>query len=232
MICTSKCTIFQGLHQYLTYIREVFIIFNNNFPKDFTQALYRKGGNNTVKMAEIKSAIELAMEKTKNLVIDPREREAMAMKEIEDRVKAVLRRHTEGMIDHDDAAKELGTIPAENTLKRAIIVDNLVEEFDVHKDNDRLFAFFHAIGIDLPRSIRDEFEVLNRNFREEVSSRKNIILKEIMDVLSGLHITGSAIEPNLDAWDEWQEEIRRTSNIFEKRIDAIKDKVKATSKSE
>jgi hypothetical protein len=33
-------------------------------------------------MAEIKSAIELAMEKTRNLVVDSKEREAMAIKDI------------------------------------------------------------------------------------------------------------------------------------------------------
>jgi hypothetical protein len=189
------------------------------------------GGLRTGKMAEIKSAIELAMEKTKNLIIDPREREAMAIKEIEDKVKAVLRRFTEEMIDHEDAAKELSKIQAGRILKRTIIIDNLVDEFDVHKDNERLFALFHATEVDLPQAIRSEFEKLNKKFREEVGDREMAIRKRIMDILSGLGITGSAIEPNLDAWEEWHEEIRRTSNIFEKRIQALKDEVKATSKS-
>ena len=61
------------------------------------------GGLKTGKMAEIKSAIELAMEKTKNLVIDSKEREEMAVKEIEDKVKAVIRRFMEEMIDHVDS---------------------------------------------------------------------------------------------------------------------------------
>jgi hypothetical protein len=182
-------------------------------------------------MAEIKSAIELAMEKTKNLVIDPKEREAMAIKEIEDKVKAVLRRYTEEMIDHEDAAKELSKIQADMILKRTIIIDSLVDEFDVHKDNERLFALFHATEIDLPQAIRGEFEKLNKKFREEVGDREIVIQKRIMDILAGLDITGSAIEPNLDAWEEWHEEIRRTSNIFEKRIQELKDKAKATSKS-
>jgi len=182
-------------------------------------------------MAEIKSAIELAMEKTKNLVIDPKERESMAIKEIEDRIKAVLRRYAEAMIDHKDAAKELEKIQTDRVLKRAIIIDNLVEEFDVHKDNERLFTLFHAAGIDLPQAIRNDFETLNSRFREEVESRETVIRKNIKDILAELNITGSAIEPNLDAWEEWHEEVRRTGAIFEKRIEELKDKVKATTKN-
>jgi hypothetical protein len=189
------------------------------------------GGLKTGKMAEIKSAIELAMEKTKNLVIDSKEREEMAVKEIEDKVKAVIRRFTEEMIDHEDAAKELNKIQADSALKRTIIINNLVDQFDVHKDNERLFALFHALEIDLPQTIRGEFEKLNEKFREEVGDREVAIQKRIKDILAGLDITGSAIEPNLDAWEEWHEEIKRTSNIFEKRIEELKDKVKASSKS-
>jgi hypothetical protein len=189
------------------------------------------GGLKTGKMAEIKSAIELAMEKTKNLVIDSKEREEMAVKEIEDKVKAVIRRFTEEMIDHEDAAKELNKIQADGALKRTIIINSLVDQFDVHKDNKRLFTLFHALEIDLPQTIRGEFEKLNGKFREEVGDREMTIRKKIKDILAGLDITGSAIEPNLDAWEEWHEEIRRTSNFFEKRIEELKDKVKASSKS-
>ena len=182
-------------------------------------------------MAEIKSAIELAMEKTKNLVIDPKEREAMAIKEIEDKVKAVLRRFTEEMVDHEDAAKELNKIQADRIVKKTIIIDNLVEEFDVHKDNERLFALFHDAEIPLPQSIRSEFEKLHTMFREEAGTRETVARKRIRDILSGSGITGDAIEPNLDAWEEWHEEIEQTGNIFEKKIKELKDKVKVISKS-
>lgn len=182
-------------------------------------------------MAEIKSAIELAMEKTKNLVIDPKEREEMAVKELEAKIRAVIRRFAEEMIDHEIAAKELSKIQADSALKRAIIVHNLVDQFDVHKDNERLFALFRALEMDLPQTIRSEFEKLNVKFREEVGEREMAIRKRIKDILTGLNITGSAIEPNLDAWEEWHEEIRRTSNIFEKKIEELKDKVKSSSKN-
>jgi hypothetical protein len=226
----------------LTCIPEVFIIFAivrrerpsydeaDKFPEGFIREFCNAREEWNGKMAEIKSAIELAMEKTKNLVIDPKEREEMVIKEIEDRIKAVLRRYAESMIGHEDAAKELERIQSDRVLKRAIIIDNLVEEFDAHKDNKRLFDLFHALGIDLPQSIRNEFETINNKFREEMKSRETVIRKNIKDVLTELNITGSAIEPNLDAWEEWHEEVRRTNTVFGKKIEELKNKVKATTK--
>jgi homospermidine synthase len=182
-------------------------------------------------MAEIKSAIELAMEKTRDLVVDSKEREAMAIKDIEDKVKAVLRRYMEEMVDDEDAAKELNKINADLALKRTLIVDTVVEGFDVHKNNERLLALMYAAGIELPETIRSELETLNKAFREDVEARKMVIRERIRDNLAESGIAGSGIEPNLVAWDEWQEEVEKAGNAFKKRMEELKDKIKATKRN-
>jgi hypothetical protein len=61
-------------------------------------------------MAVIKSAIELAMERTKNLVLGDEEKKALAAKETEGRLKAAFLRYVEGITDKDDVEKELERI--------------------------------------------------------------------------------------------------------------------------
>jgi hypothetical protein len=158
-------------------------------------------------MAEIKSAIELAMEKTRNLVVDSKEREAMAIKDIEDKVKTVLRRYMEE------------------------IVGAVVEEFDVRKNNEPLLALMYAAGLELPETIRRDLETLNRTFREEVEARKMVTQERIRDNLAESGITGRGIEPNLVAWDEWREEVEKAGNAFKKRMEELKDKIKATNRN-
>jgi len=182
-------------------------------------------------MAEIKSAIELAMEKTKNLVVDSEEREAMAIKEVEDKIKAVLRRYMEEMVDDEEAAKELNKINADPVLKRTLIVDAVVEEFDLRKNNERLLTLIYTAGIELPETIRSELEALNETFREEVEARKMIIQERIRDNLTQSGIGGSGIEPNLVAWDEWHEEVEKAGNAFRERMEELKDKIKATARN-
>ena len=63
-------------------------------------------------MAKIKSAIELAMEKTKNLVMDQKEKEEFERRGLEDKLRAVMRRFLEGMTDREEFMAELGGLKA------------------------------------------------------------------------------------------------------------------------
>ena len=182
-------------------------------------------------MAEIKSAIELAMERTRGLVVSSKEREAMATKELEDKIKAVLRRYIEEMIDADNASKELKRINADEKIKKAVITETLVEEFELHKNNERLLALFNAAGIEMPQSLRDELEKLYKAFQEEVKTRGVASRKRITDRLEGIGIWGSAIELNLDAWEEWHEELEKAGDVFKKNMEAFKEKVKVSNRS-
>jgi len=183
-------------------------------------------------MAEIKSAIELAMERTRGLVVSSKEREAMAAKELEDRVKAVLRRYIEEMVDADNASKELGRINADEKLKRSVITNALVEEFELHKNNERLFALFNAAGIEMPQSLREELEKLYKAFQEEVKTREVASRKRIGERLDGIGISGSAVEINLDAWEEWREEVEKAGDVFKKNMESLKEQVKASNRSQ
>jgi len=182
-------------------------------------------------MAEIKSAIELAMEKTKDLLTDPREREAMAIKEVEDKVKAVLRRFSEEMIGYEDAARELVKIQADEGLKRNIIVDNLVDEFDVQKNNERLLPLFHSVGIELPKPVLREIEMLNRRFREELEAREAVVRERIRNNLAEAGIRGDGIEPNLSVWREWSEEAELVGKVFTARMKELKDSIRSKNRA-
>ncbi len=133
------------------------------------------------------------------------------------------------MTDQKEAAKELEKIQTDSVLKRAIIIDNLVKSLTLIKISNDCLPF-SCRRYRLTAAIRNEFEILNSKFREEMGSRETVIRKNIKDVLAELNITGNAIEPNLDAWEEWHEEVRRTGAVFEKKIEELKNKVKATTK--
>lgn len=179
-------------------------------------------------MAEIKSAIELAMEKTKDLVIGKEERDAMVAKEIETRVGGVVRRYMEEMISRDDVKREMDGIKADKRLKYSSLLDALIEEFDVRESNDRLFSLFDFAGLGIQEVLRDEFETLRKDFQAEMEKKETIIRERIEGNLTALGIAGDGIEPNLTAWDEWQEATAEAGNAFKSRMEVWKEKVKAS----
>lgn len=179
-------------------------------------------------MAEIKSAIELAMEKTKGLVIDKEERDAIAAKELQMRISAVVRRYMEEMIGGEDVKREIEGIKADKKLKYSVLLDALIQEFDVKESNERLFDLFALAGLGVQKTLRDEFELLRRGFRAEMGERELTIGERIRNNLAALGIAGNGVEPNLRAWNEWQEGIEEAGNVFRSHMKEWKEKVKAS----
>ena len=97
-------------------------------------------------MAKIKSAIELAMERTKNLVMDEKEKEEFARRGLEDRLRAIMRRFLEGMIGREELLTELGGMKAGKREKRLLLIDLVLEEFSLPGDKERLFDLLELVG--------------------------------------------------------------------------------------
>ncbi|HOE18253.1 MAG TPA: hypothetical protein PLX02_11665 [Syntrophorhabdaceae bacterium] len=176
-------------------------------------------------MAEIKSAIELAMEKTKGMGMDERERESFARKDIENRIRAILRRYYEEMTDSEGVQKELGAIEGDPEMKKGVLFDLLIEGFDVKGDNDKIFSLFHLAGIGLDKRLGAELEELQRGFAREMEKRKMIIGSRIEDKLKKVGIGGNGVEPNIEAWDEWQEAVDDVAHAFSERLEEWKKRL-------
>lgn len=179
-------------------------------------------------MAEIKSAIELAMEKTKNLIMDEEERRLSALRDTENKIRATLRRYLEGMTEKDDVKKEMEEIKGDEGLKRSLLMDLLIEEFDIGSDNTRLLELFYIINGGLKESLKKELATLQNKFKEEMEKRGMIIRERIAGRLREMGITGDGVEPNIEEWDEWKEGLEESGAVFKKRIVEWKDKLTQT----
>ncbi|OPY64862.1 MAG: hypothetical protein A4E57_03404 [Syntrophorhabdaceae bacterium PtaU1.Bin034] len=176
-------------------------------------------------MAEIKSAIEIAMERTKNLVMDEKEKKEFAQKDLTDRLRAIERRFLEGIIEPEEFLAEYKNIQAEKSQKRRILVDLLVEEFNASVENERLFQLLEIMGDEAGGGLGDEARLLKSAFQKELEARLSGIKESILGRLSSMGISGSSIEPNVTEWDEWKNALQETGSVCRKRLYEWKDKV-------
>jgi len=180
-------------------------------------------------MSEIKSAIELAMEKTKSLIMNDEEKKIYAIEEMANRIRALLRRYIEGMVKKEDIAEELAGIQGDDAAKQSVFVDVLIEEFDMQGEKMKLVDLFEFAGIGLTDLLRVELETLRGRFEEQLERKEIVARKDIIDSLEKRGISGDAIELNLEEWNEWNQMIEETMNIFKKRISEWKSKLKAAN---
>jgi hypothetical protein len=178
----------------------------------------------------IKSATELAMERTKGLVMDEEERKSLALKETENKVKAVVKRYLEGIIENNGVDKEIARIDADEGLKKSIMIDRLIDEFDISSNNKRLFDLINGICEGFGEPSKHEMEMMQKDFFEETGKSEVTVREKVINRLGEMGISGSGAEPNIQAWDEWNKRAEEAGRAFKDRMIEWKKRLKAADK--
>lgn len=177
-------------------------------------------------MGEIKSAIELAMERTKGLVMDDKEKQEAAAKELALRVGGLLRRYFEDMIDWDNFRKEYAKLEGKNTQKNELLIDLALGEFDLADVNDKVFEILSFVGGDVDDNLRKEIDTLQHEFHEKTRAEVEGVTRNITARLQKMGISGDGVEPNITEWDEWKSAVEQTKSLFKKRLAEWKNRIR------
>ena len=179
-------------------------------------------------MGEIKSAIELAMERTKGLVMDEREKEQSLIQDAENRIRALVRRFLDDAIDFGEFRNQYDKIELKENAKQTLLVDIVVDGFDVGGDA-RSFDLLRVAERKLDSRLIAELDGFQRDFSKALEKNRAEVRKRILKRLKGVGISGSALEPNLESWDEWSDAAAETKQAFGSRLARWKEKVKAVT---
>ncbi len=175
-------------------------------------------------MANIKSAIELAMERTKHLVMDEKEKEEFARRGLEEKLRATMRRFLEGMTGREELLAELGGMKAGKREKRLLLIDMVLEEFDLSGDKEKLFDLLELVGEEAGGGLAGDARKLKERFRDELKANVADVRAEIMKRLGRMGISGTSLEPNSEEWEEWKDAAQKTGNLFKKWLHEWKNK--------
>ena len=176
-------------------------------------------------MGEIKSTLDLVMEKTKNLSLSDEERQGQKNKEIESRIRGLLQKFNDQALNIDNLRSEYQKLQKDYDLSaNAPLIKEIYRQIELGKDNHawfELLAQFKVADIEGITSVLYEFdEVIDAAARE-----RSKILK---DKLAEAHfISGPAVAPNLEADKAWQEQAGEIRAKFEPLLTQAKTKLLA-----
>jgi len=176
-------------------------------------------------VAEIKSAIQLAMEKTRGLVMDDKEKKSLAVKELAGNVKVIFRRYREGLSDDDEATTQLDALECDNALRRKIVLDLLDDEFESTDDIPAMERLISFIGFVIDETSHKELKLLEKAYLEEREKMKAGIRSHVTEELASSGISGDSVEVNVEAWPKWQEASLDVRAAFKRQIGKWKEKI-------
>lgn len=167
-------------------------------------------------MGEIKSTLDLVMEKTRNLTLSSEEKAEQKYDEIHKQVKGFLLKYQDQVINKHHLKKEMDALRKNHgSMADDILLRELLGTLKLDLDNDAHLNLLHefcAANIHELKTIFKEFKELMLL----TGQKRILLLKE--DLAANDFISGSAVLPNLEVDKVWQADVQKTKEIFEKRL--------------
>jgi hypothetical protein len=174
-------------------------------------------------MGEIKSTLDLVMEKTKNMSLSSEERQAQKMQEIESRIRGLLQKFKDQALNVDNFKAEYQKLQKDSDLSgNALLIKEICGQIELGADNHawvELLAQIKVADIDSVTSVLHEFDEVI----DAAAQKQSEILRE---KLANAHsISGSAVVPNLEADKAWQENAGQIRAKFEALLNQAKTRL-------
>ncbi len=173
-------------------------------------------------MAEIKSAVELAMERTKGLRLSHEEMEKMKEEEIQAKAVSLVNRYLEVDFHLREVEKELAKFnPQQRKHLEQLFLQNLIEAINLDRDNALLLQGLEAF---LPtaawpvKKINDLLQKYQEKKKDEFRKTETDLLAK----LERLGISGSAVHPKVEGSREWEQAMVGFKPGFEEALKRLK----------
>ncbi len=170
-------------------------------------------------MAEIKSTLDIIMEKAKKFSVTEEEKQGFKRQELEGKIKGLVQKALNGILDSERFQVEVTALQAKDKdLVDQILKDEVVARIEVEVNSETLLKILENTAgsekIAVKKTLAD--------FAMKTAKQKGSRRKALLEGFKKKGISGSAVVPNVDGDPEWarfrlemrrqlQEEIRKIS---------------------
>jgi len=170
-------------------------------------------------MGEIKSTLELAMERTKDLVMTREEREELARKEDETRIQAAVRKLLDGELRPAELAEQIARLEGERPAFpwRDTAYRGLAKALVPGENEAVVLDGLRALGF--PRA--EELAKLVSEALVESAQIRAGASERLLATLAAGGIRGSAVVANPEMDFIWQQQKEQVTDVFEVRRDRL-----------
>ena len=174
-------------------------------------------------MAEIKSTLDLVMERTKNLTLTSTEKQAQKDKENENRIKGLVQKLLDGLLTKNQLTKEYERLKKEADLSGdKLLADEVLTRLDPGQDTQILLEILEeCCGLEAT-----SFQVIIDDYHKAYNQAARKRTVQLKEHLARQHaISGSAVLPNLETDEEWQRQVREMRNGLEDSLSQAQDRI-------
>jgi len=171
-------------------------------------------------MGEIRSTLDIIMEKTKGLTMSEEEKRAFKEEEMAGKVKGLMQKFLDKILDMDQLKREVAGLGGKggNMVKR-LVREESVSRIEPEGDNEPLFRVLEEVTGSDTDSFRESF----KEFEQRLDQKKGDREKALKKTLEKQGISGSAVIPNIQTDPEWSQHVSEMRAEFQKKLDLYRE---------
>lgn len=170
-------------------------------------------------MAEIKSTLDIIMEKTKALTMTEEEKKTFQRKDWEGKVKGWVQKYFDGIIELDTLRSSFETEQTKYPELRQILKSELFKHIKLNGDNSELFRLLDEfLGIKSKK-----LDNLIQSFKSDLDAQRKEKIEKLREELTRRKIYGSSVIPNPRTDGSWETLIQELTERFRKQLQSSID---------
>ena len=169
-------------------------------------------------MGEIKSTLDLVLEKTRNLTLSDEEKRDLAQGELDKKIRGIAGKYLDNLLPLNRVKEELeSTESNEPDLSYKLFTQHLLARFDLDVDTGAILsALKEVVGFDIA-----PLTTLQEEYLAEKETARRSFAEDTLSALKERGVSGSAVVPNLDGIPEWVRFRKDLSERYRERIEAL-----------
>jgi hypothetical protein len=174
-------------------------------------------------MGEIKSSLELAMEKTKKFAISEKEKEEMKQKEFLQKATSLFHRYRDGLLSLNEILKQIGRMERKTAATiKGLLLSQWIDAISLDDEEERILRGIESLEEKNIDEIKSRFRYLVSQYQGEKEKVKEKARLRMIADLRKDGIYGSAVEPKLEGSELWKKEIEKLNHSYKMKLEEIK----------
>ena len=179
-------------------------------------------------MAEIKSTLELAMERTKKIAISEEEREEIKRKEIMQKATGLFHRYMEGHIPFNEILKEIERMEEKTgSIVKGFLLTQWINALSLNDEEERFIKGIESFKNRGINEVTQKLRHLLSQYRTEKEKVKQEVKVQSIEALRKEGICGSAVESNIERSEIWKKESEKLDHSYRMKLEEIKEQLRS-----
>lgn len=178
-------------------------------------------------MGEIKSTLELAMERTKKVAISEKEKEEIKQKEVLQKATSLFHRYREGHLSLNEILKQIEKMEKKTAATvKELLLSQWIDALSLGNGDERILKGIESLKGRSLDELKQKFHYLLSQYQVVKGTIKEEVRVQFTKDLRRDGIYGSAVEPKLEGGELWKKENEKLDLSYKAKLGEIKEQLR------